>query len=171
MANIKTAISIEKPIFEQMNVLAKDLNISRSRLFALAAQEFIERHKNIELLQLLNQAYDDLPEPEPIMPKMRSRHYNMVKKSMVINQGDVFWIEFNEPSGSEPGYRHPHVVIQNNLFNRSRVNTVLVCTLTSNLKRSDAPGNVTLNKGEANLPKKKCGEHFSDFHREQKRFI
>jgi len=73
---------------------------------------------------------------------------------MVINQGDVFWIEFNEPSGSEPGYRHPHVVIQNNLFNRSRINTVLVCTLTSNLKRSDAPGNVTLNKGEANLPKK-----------------
>jgi len=73
---------------------------------------------------------------------------------MVINQGDVFWIEFNEPSGSEPGYRHPHVVIQNNLFNRSRVNTVLVCTLTSNLKRSNAPGNVTLNKGEANLPKK-----------------
>ena len=73
---------------------------------------------------------------------------------MVINQGDVFWIEFNEPSGSEPGYRHPHVVIQNNLFNRSRVNTVLVCTLTSNLKRSDAPGNVTLNKGEANLAKK-----------------
>ncbi len=73
---------------------------------------------------------------------------------MVINQGDVFWIEFSGPSGSEPGYRHPHVVIQNNLFNRSRVNTVLVCTLTSNLKRSDAPGNVTLNKGEANLPKK-----------------
>ena len=59
-----------------------------------------------------------------------------------------------EPSGSEPGYRHPHVVIQNNLFNRSRINTVVVCTLTSNLKRSKAPGNVTLSKGEANLPKK-----------------
>jgi len=73
---------------------------------------------------------------------------------MVINQGDIFWIEFMEPSGSEPGYRHPHVVIQNNLFNRSRINTVVVCTLTSNLKRSKAPGNVTLSKGEANLPKK-----------------
>ncbi len=73
---------------------------------------------------------------------------------MVINQGDIFWIEFSEPKGSEPGYRHPHVVIQNNLFNRSRINTVVVCTLTSNLKRADAPGNVTLNKGEANLPKK-----------------
>jgi len=79
MAKIKTAISIEKPIFEQMNVLAKDLNISRSRLFALAAQEFIQRHKNIELLQLLNEAYDDLPESEPMVSKMRSRHYNMVK--------------------------------------------------------------------------------------------
>ena len=73
---------------------------------------------------------------------------------MVINQGDVFWIKLKEPIGSEPGYRHPHVVIQNNLFNRSRINTVVVCVLTSNLKRSKAPGNVLLNKGEANLPKK-----------------
>ena len=73
---------------------------------------------------------------------------------MVINQGDIFWIELMEPSGSEPGYLHPHVIIQNNIFNQSRINTVVVCTLTSNLKRSNAPGNVTLNKGEANLPKK-----------------
>jgi mRNA interferase MazF len=73
---------------------------------------------------------------------------------MVINQGDIFWIDFNDPKGSEPGYCHPHVVIQNNLFNRSRINTVVVCTLTSNLKRGNAPGNVTLKKGEANLPQK-----------------
>ncbi len=73
---------------------------------------------------------------------------------MVINQGDIFWVDLNEPSGSEPGYRHPHVVIQNNLFNRSRINTVVVCALTSNLKRAKAPGNVLLNKGEANLPRK-----------------
>ncbi len=73
---------------------------------------------------------------------------------MVINQGDIFWVNLMEPSGSEPGYRHPHVVIQNNLFNRSRINTVVVCALTSNLKRAKVPGNVLLNKGEANLPKK-----------------
>ena len=73
---------------------------------------------------------------------------------MVINQGDIFWIDFRAPNGSEPGYCHPHVVIQNNLFNRSRINTVVICTLTSNLKRANAPGNVTLKKGEANLPKK-----------------
>lgn len=72
---------------------------------------------------------------------------------MVINQGDVFWVDLEEPRGSEPAYRHPHVVVQNNLFNRSRIGTVVVCALTSNLKRADAPGNVLLEKREANLPK------------------
>ncbi len=72
---------------------------------------------------------------------------------MVINQGDVFWIDLGEPSGSEPGYRHPHVVIQNNLFNKSRINTIVVCVLGSNLRLAGAPGNVLLEKGEANLPK------------------
>ena len=79
MPNIKTAISIEKPIFEKMDVLAKNLKISRSRVFALAAQEFIQRHKNIELLKSLNDAYDDLPESEPIVDEMRSSHYKMVQ--------------------------------------------------------------------------------------------
>lgn len=72
---------------------------------------------------------------------------------MVINQGDLFWIDLGEPSKSEPAYRHPHVVIQNNLFNRSRIDTVVVCSLTSNLKRTNSPGNVFLLKGEGNLPK------------------
>ncbi len=71
---------------------------------------------------------------------------------MVIKQGDVYWVDLGEPSGSGPGYRHPHVVVQNNIFNRSRLNTVVVCVLTSNLKRAQSPGNVLLEKGEANLP-------------------
>ncbi len=73
---------------------------------------------------------------------------------MVISQGDVFWIELDEPSGSEPGYRHPHVVVQNDVFNRSRINTVIVCALTSNVRGADMPGNVLLDPGEANLPKR-----------------
>ncbi|MDI6736784.1 MAG: type II toxin-antitoxin system PemK/MazF family toxin [bacterium] len=73
---------------------------------------------------------------------------------MVVNQGDIFWVELEPPSGSSPGYRHPHVVIQNNVFNQSRINTVVVCALTSNLKRAEAPGNVLLVEGEANLKKK-----------------
>ena len=72
---------------------------------------------------------------------------------MVINQGDIYWIDFDEPAGSEPGYRHPHVVVQNNLFNRSNIKTVVVCALTSNLKRANAPGNVLLGREETNLPK------------------
>ncbi|MDQ7825177.1 MAG: type II toxin-antitoxin system PemK/MazF family toxin [Candidatus Eremiobacteraeota bacterium] len=72
---------------------------------------------------------------------------------MVIEQGDIYWIELHAPTGSEPGYRHPHVVVQNNLFNRSKLNTVVVCALTSNLQRRTAPGNVILARGEANLPK------------------
>jgi mRNA interferase MazF len=72
---------------------------------------------------------------------------------MVINQGDIYWIELEEPKGSEPGYSHPHVVIQNNVFNASKINTVIVCVLTSNLKRAQAPGNVLLERGEGNLSK------------------
>ena len=72
---------------------------------------------------------------------------------MVISQGDVFWVDLGVPSGSELGFRRPHVVIQNNLFNQSRVSTVAICALTSNLKRASAPGNVQLFAGEANLPK------------------
>jgi mRNA interferase MazF len=72
---------------------------------------------------------------------------------MIIRQGDIYWVNLREPTGSEPGYRHPHVVIQNNLFSRSRISTVVVMSLTPNLKRARAPGNVLLNKGEANLEK------------------
>ncbi|MHA1974467.1 MAG: type II toxin-antitoxin system PemK/MazF family toxin, partial [Candidatus Hodarchaeales archaeon] len=63
------------------------------------------------------------------------------------------WVDLGKPSGSEPGYLHPHVVIQNNVFNLSRINTVIMCMLTSNLKRAQSPGNVLLGESEANLPK------------------
>ena len=72
----------------------------------------------------------------------------------MISQGDVFWVSLGRPSGSAPGYRHLHVVIQNNVFNRSRIGTVVVCSITSNLTLGGAPGNVTLRKGEAGLPKR-----------------
>jgi mRNA interferase MazF len=71
----------------------------------------------------------------------------------VIRQGDIYWVDLEEPSGSEPGYRHPHVVVQNNVFNLSRIRTVIVCPLTTNLKRADAPGNVLLDEGEGALPR------------------
>ena len=72
---------------------------------------------------------------------------------MVIAQGDVFWLDTGAPRGSGPGFRRPHVVVQNDVFNSSRINTTVLCALTSNLTRAKAPGNLLLRKGEANLPR------------------
>jgi mRNA interferase MazF len=51
---------------------------------------------------------------------------------MVVHQGDVYWVPFKEPDGAEPGYTHPHVVIQENVVNHSRIHTVVVCALSTN---------------------------------------
>lgn len=67
---------------------------------------------------------------------------------MVINQGDIYWVTVRESSGSIP---HPHVVIQDNVINHSRINTVVMCALTTNLKQAKALGNVLLEAGEGNL--------------------
>ncbi|MEO0011809.1 MAG: hypothetical protein RLZZ535_198 [Cyanobacteriota bacterium] len=72
---------------------------------------------------------------------------------MVIKQGDIYWLDLGEPVGAQSAYHHPHVVIQNNIFNQSQIATTVVCALTSNLKRANAPGNILLEENEANLPK------------------
>ena len=63
---------------------------------------------------------------------------------MVISQGDVWWADLPEPTGSGPGFRRPVVVVQADALNRSRIATVVCVPLTSNLKWADAPGNVRL---------------------------
>ena len=45
------------------------------------------------------------------------------------------------------------MVVQNNVFNKSKIKTVVVCLITSNLRRAESPGNVLLKKGEGNLKK------------------
>ena len=72
----------------------------------------------------------------------------------MISQGDVYWIDFGRPSGSGPGFLRPCVVMQNDAFNESRINTVVVCALTSNLRRARIPGNVLLDEAEADLPER-----------------
>lgn len=63
-------------------------------------------------------------------------------------RGDLFWIASDESRGS---VAHPHVVVQDDVFNRSRLTTVIVCALTSNLNRASEPGNVLLDVGEGGL--------------------
>ncbi|MBI3455320.1 MAG: type II toxin-antitoxin system PemK/MazF family toxin [Candidatus Rokubacteria bacterium] len=72
---------------------------------------------------------------------------------MVISQGEVWWADLPEPSGSDPGFRRPVVVVQSDAFNRSRIATVLCVPLTSNLRWAEAPGNVLLGSKVTGLPK------------------
>ena len=69
----------------------------------------------------------------------------------LIRQGEIFWIEADPSRGSVPGVPHPHVVVQDDLFNASRISTVVVCALSSNLGRASEPGNVLLEPGEGGL--------------------
>jgi mRNA interferase MazF len=71
----------------------------------------------------------------------------------VIAQGEVWWADLAVPSGSEPGFRRPVVVVQGDAFNRSRIATVICVALTSNLRWVDAPGNVLLTAKVTGLPK------------------
>jgi len=71
-----------------------------------------------------------------------------------IDRGDLFWIGPDPSRGAEADYAHPHVVVQDDVFNHSRVATVIVCALTTNLHRADEPGNVLLDAGEGDLPKR-----------------
>ena len=64
----------------------------------------------------------------------------------MISQGDVWWADLDAPTGSEPGFRRPVVVVQGDSFNRSALRTVVAVPLTSNLRWESAPGNVRLTK-------------------------
>jgi mRNA interferase MazF len=73
---------------------------------------------------------------------------------MRIHRGAVYWACVARPdleSGAAPAIAHPHVVLQEDALNHSRLPTVVVCALTSNLHRVAEPGNVLLDAGEANL--------------------
>ena len=70
-----------------------------------------------------------------------------------MKRGEVWWASLPEPVGSGPGMRRPVVVVQSNPFNDSRVATVIVAVITSNLGLADAPGNVRVSKIESGLSK------------------
>jgi metal-responsive CopG/Arc/MetJ family transcriptional regulator len=82
MLAIKTAISIEKVIFDQAEKVAQAMNVSRSKLFVLALQEFLERQKNKELLEQINAAYSDLPDAtEQTLRKSQRRQHRRIVES------------------------------------------------------------------------------------------
>ena len=69
----------------------------------------------------------------------------------MVARGEVWWVDFGAPLGSEPGMRRPAVVVSDDRFNRSHLSTVTVVAVTSNMKLAQRPGNIALAKGAAGL--------------------
>jgi mRNA interferase MazF len=161
VTTIKTSITIPKTLCIQAEILAQTLNISRNRLFGIAIENFIRKYQGQAHLDEIDNTDQDQPDANEqassschdANPTMQSG-----EERLVINQGELYWVLLEDPSGSEPGIRHPHVVIQDNLFNHSRIHTVVACALTSNIRRANEPGNVLLEAGEANLPRQSVVE-------------
>lgn len=84
---------------------------------------------------------------------MTDRQQDMTPGAVLIRRGDIYWIAADDAPPGAAHYSHPHVVVQDDVFNQSRITSVVVCALTSNLHRASEPGNVLLDAGEANLPK------------------
>ncbi|MCA9988185.1 MAG: type II toxin-antitoxin system PemK/MazF family toxin [Anaerolineales bacterium] len=70
-----------------------------------------------------------------------------------INQGDIYWIRPDDETAELGRHPHPYVVVQDDLFNHSRIHTVVVCALSTNLGQANQYGNVLLDDGEGALPK------------------
>jgi mRNA interferase MazF len=76
-----------------------------------------------------------------------------VNERTVIQRGEIRWADLGDPGGSGPGLRRPVVVVSADRFNRSRIATVLVATVTSNLRLAEAPGNVLIDPHDSGLPR------------------
>ena len=81
MTAVKTAISVQKSLFDRVNDLAEELQIPRSQLFVLAVEEFIRRYENQKMLEALNEVYADASDPneESLHRGMRQKHRQLVK--------------------------------------------------------------------------------------------
>lgn len=68
-------------------------------------------------------------------------------------RGELWWVDLGMPYGSEPGYRRPVLIIQNDYFNNSKINSTIIIPLTTNIFYAEAPGNIFLSKDESKLSK------------------
>jgi len=81
MPSVKTAISVQQPLFERAEAIARDMQISRSHLFALALEDFIRRYENQQLLDRINAAYEEAPDSseQALLRNMRRRYKQIVE--------------------------------------------------------------------------------------------
>lgn len=122
------SITLPLAIAEQLYQHAEEQGLSPAALITQALEQFIQ---------------SQTPPTTPSRP---------------IQQGDIYWLQGQNPTPNTSTIPHPYVVIQPNLLNNSRLETVVICALTSNIKRTSLPGNVLLMPHEANLPKQSVVE-------------
>lgn len=123
----KITVSLPLALAGKADELAQQLHISRSRLIELALEEWLSKDAGETGIAC--------------------------REKQAIHQGDVFWVPLAGLDEVETEIMHPHVVVQDDVLNHSRIHTVVVCGLTSNIQRAKAPGNVLLEAGEAGLPR------------------
>jgi mRNA interferase MazF len=128
-----TSVSISTDLLAQLDTLVQHLGQPKSELVEIALKAWLESQT----------------------PDLTPNSVSTTTKRSPIYQGDIFWVQ---GSDGKQSVSHPHLVIQDDLINHSRVRTVVVCALTSNLKRLSVPGNVLLDEGEGNLPQQSVVE-------------
>jgi len=72
---------------------------------------------------------------------------------VVIRRGEIWWASLPTPTGSEPGFDRPVLVVQSDAFNESRIRTIIAVAITSNTRLVQSPGNVLLNRRDSGLPR------------------
>lgn len=134
---VKLQITLSQELFAQVEVLVHQLGVSRMQFFEQAVSAFITS-QGISAAPL-----------HPAVPTGQPRR---------IRQGDIYWLQRESSDGQRAGIPHPHVVIQDDALNDSRLETTVVIALTTNLRRLNMPGNILLDDGEAHLPKQSIVE-------------
>ncbi len=161
MTTIKTSITVPQGLLNQAKSLAKRLDISQNQVFQMALEQFVEKVQDqlsIDEMNRLTQERLNLSEQSRASDQDTKTAPQSGEKPVIINQGGIYWLQGEESGEAQTEIHHPHVVIQENVLNHSRIHTVVVCALTSNLKRASFPGNVLLEVAEANLPKQSVVE-------------
>ena len=149
---IKTAISIPDKVFAEAERLSRRLKKSRSQVYTEAVTEYIARHDPEAVTEAMNRVCEAVDTyPDPAIAAAARRTLEDVR--MVVAQGQVYWANLPDPTGSGPGFRRPVLVVQGDALNRSRIRSVVCVPLTSNLRWAEAPGNVLLPARATGLPK------------------
>ena len=88
-----------------------------------------------------------------------------------MTRGEIWWVDFGVPFGSEVGFRRPVIILQNDVLNESRLKTVVVLPLTTNLEYAEFPNNILLSKTVSGLPKDSVTQSHLIIHIDKERLL